>query len=172
MEGLYKVHYNSIFENIKPEYLPLIRLIRTKIQDRYTNQDNNNPTEKFWNEKAYVRLKKSITLNFSLYLFSVLLSDNRFGYLNKSDKKTLLDSIYSKMRSTNNFDISSYFNEHFWLALQNASLRYIRKKYNDSNSTSDELRKELDREEFMREYNNYCTDKASEMPFQPQIIIG
>lgn len=168
LEGLYKSHYKSIFEDIKPEYIPIIRLIRLKIEERYQKQDNNT-TEKFWSEKAYKRFKKKNTLNFSLYLFSILLADK--GYHNKSSRKELLDKIYKKMQRINNFDISSYFNNAFWLALQNSCLKFLRIKYEDHNTTSDELRKEVNKEDFMREYNNYCADKASEGEFLPAINI-
>jgi len=171
LEGLYKSSYKAIFDTIKPEYIPILKKIRSKIEERYNTQDENNHSERFWSEKAYKRFKKSITLNFSLYLFSVLLSDNRFGYKDRLSRKNLLDLIFDKMKKTQNFDIYSYFNEDFWLALQNSCLRHIRNKYDDSTTTSDELRKEVDVLEFMRIYNDYCTDKASERAFQPAILI-
>lgn len=168
IEGIYKSGYSDVFHNLKAEHISIITKIKNVIEEKHKHQDNNNPNDKIWSDRYYVKFKKKKTINFCLYIFSMILF-HRFGYDSKHKLKELLDRIYNKMLDSQNFDIKAYFNNAFWVSYQVTTNKIIKPYYEDINSSSDTLRKGIEIAKLLSVYDDFVTEKNIEESFQPKI---
>lgn len=181
IESLYRNQYKKIFTKIKPEYISIIKKLKESIGTHQEEQDNNNKSKIknmniSWKNDIYVKFKKYRTINYCLYLFSLVL-DKEFDYNNPEKRKELLDKMYSKMKYKSNYSVDSYFNKDFWQLFMVSTKRLLKKLYEDKNLGQDFLRRALysstkyNIDLFLNIYNEFIDQKTSESEFNPSILI-
>lgn len=171
IDGLFRSSYEKIFNNLFAFEISIISRLKKYIEKLQYKADERNKHKKFWKEEIYVKFKKERTLNFSLYIFILILYEY-YGYNSVQNRKKLIKNIYDKMRKLDNYNIEDYFNSDFWIIYQKVINRYFIKIYNDNKITSDFLRKPLEnKEQLYTFYNEVSLDIALEAEFNPQINI-
>jgi hypothetical protein len=180
IEALYRNQYKKIFTKIKPEYISIVQKLREMIGIRQEKQDNNNKSNmsstNTWKDDIYVKFKKHRTINYSLYLFSLIL-DKKFFYSDSDMKKQLLDKIYNNMKNKSNYNINVYFNNDFWQIFMLSTKRFLKKLYEDKNIGQDFLRRPLNIDSayniksFLGLYDDFIDQKTSEGEFNPRISM-
>lgn len=178
IEALFKNSYDKIFNQIRPEYISILLQLQEKITSMQEQQDKNGDT-KVWGSQIYKKFKKARTANYSMYILSLILG-KKFNFSDIEKKKCFLDDIYKKMKESDNFDISSYFNNEFWVVFLLSSLKFMSSLYNDNEIIPDFMRKPLSEsidnmkysiDTFFKAYNDIINSQTAILEFKPKILL-
>lgn len=170
VEDLFRNHYKNIFYGLKAEDIALIKMLKQHIEVLFQRNDENS-NNKFISNCAYVKFRKDRTINYSIYLFALLLSEV-FGYKKTEDRKKLLCNIYVKMKENKAFNIEELFNADFWQIFIAICIRMLNQKYHNTEITSDYVRKPLDdKKSFISLYNEIDNELAFSKKVEPKILI-
>lgn len=173
VESLYRDRYKIIFENSCAEHIAIINMIRKFIQDQHIRIDNNcksSGQDCIWSDNFYKKFRKATTINYCLYLFSIIVS-SRFNYPGHASRLVFVSSIYENMKNGKGFNIESYFSQDFIVTFNNVTRQYIKKIFDIQTSTSDALRKECDHIQLMQDWDNFVAMQLTQSVFIPKLLI-
>lgn len=173
VEGLYRYQYKKIFDNALAEHISIINLIRRFIITQHTNIDNNCiqatlPT--IWKDNIYKKFRKATTVNYSLYLLSIIIS-KKYNYDTHDKRLDLVSKIYDKMKNGAGHNIENYFSNDFITAYNNVTRQHIRRLFDIQTITSDALRKECNISQLITDWDNFVQMKLGEGVFAPTVIV-
>lgn len=170
VEDLFKNHYNSIFGGLMPQEVSLIKMFKNHIEELFEKTDENS-TNKFISKCVYIKFKKDRTVNFSLYILSLMLSEI-FYYREVRDRRLLLNKIFNKAKNDTKFKIQYCFNDDFWHVFISICIRLLNKLYDDNNITGDYLRKPLENKTVLVNlFNQIDNELAFSKKVEPKIIV-